>query len=89
MRNIAAFAVDLDGYRLQSPPYSYAFPRDSVLEPGEEMTINVLGDPAEDTRLEKYWGRPGPILNNGGDTVRVTSFRGVELDCYAYGTASC
>ena len=89
VRNIAAFAVDLDGYRLHSPPYSYAFPRDSVLDPGDEMTISVLGDPAEDSRLEKSWGRPGPILGNGGDRVRVTSFRGVELDCYAYGTASC
>jgi endonuclease YncB( thermonuclease family) len=89
VRNVASFTVDLDGYRLQSPPYSYAFPRDSVLDPGEEMTIDIQGDPVEDTRLEKHWGRPRTILNNGGDKVRVSSFRGVELDCYAYGTASC
>ena len=89
VRNVAAFAVDLDGYRLQSPPYSYAFPRDSVLEPGEEMTIDVQGDPAEDSRLEKHWGETGPILNNGGDKVLVSSFRGVALACYAYGSASC
>lgn len=89
VRNVAAFAVDLDGYRLQSPPYSYAFPRDSVLEPGEEMQIDVLGDPLEDSRLEKHWGESGPILNNGGDRIRLTSFRGIQLDCYAYGSASC
>ena len=89
VRNIAASAIDLDGYRLQSPPYSYAFPRDSVLEPGEEMRIDIQGDPAEDTRLEKHWGETGPILNNGGDKVRLNSFRGVELDCYAYGSGSC
>ena len=89
VRNTAAFAIDLDGYRLQSPPYTYAFPRDSVLQPGEEMTIDVLGDPAEDTRLEKHWGETGPILNNGGDKIRVSSFRGVQLDCYAYGSGSC
>jgi endonuclease YncB( thermonuclease family) len=89
VRNIGAGTIDLDGYLLQTPPYSYAFPRDSVLDPGEEMTIEVRGDPLEDTRLEKHWGRPRAILNNGGDKVRVTSFRGVELDCYAYGTASC
>jgi endonuclease YncB( thermonuclease family) len=90
VRNTAAFAVDLDGYRLQSPPYDYAFPpRDSVLQPGEQMTIDILGDPAEDTRLEKHWGETGPILNNGGDRVRLTSFRGIELGCYAYGSASC
>ncbi len=89
VRNTAAFAIDLDGYRLESPPYGYAFPRDSVLAPGEEMTIDVVGDPAEDTRLEKGWGEVGPILNNGGDKVRVTSFRGVVLDCFAYGTGAC
>ena len=53
------------------------------------MTIDVQGDPAEDSRLEKHWGRSGPILNNGGDKVRLSSFRGVELACYAYGSASC
>jgi Lamin Tail Domain len=89
VRNVAAVAVDLDGYRLQSPPYSYAFPRDSVLQPGEEMRIDVLGDPAEDSRLEKHWGRTSSILNNGGDKVRLSSFRGIELDCYAYGSGSC
>ena len=89
VRNIAASAIDLDGYRLESSPYSYPFPRDSVLDPGDEMTIDVQGDPAEDSRLEKHWGRPGSILNNGGDTVRLSSFRGIQLDCYAYGSASC
>ena len=53
------------------------------------MTIYTQGDPLEDTRLEKRWGRPRAILDNGGDTVRLNSFRGIELDCYAYGTASC
>jgi endonuclease YncB( thermonuclease family) len=89
VRNVAAFAVDLDGYRLQSPPYTYAFPRDSVLQPGEEMEIEVLGDPAEDSRLQKHWGEVGPILNNNGDRVKLTSFREIVLDCYAYGSASC
>ena len=89
VRNVASAAIDLDGYRLHSPPYTYAFPRDSVLDPGDEMTIDVQGDPLEDSRLEKHWGRPRAILDNGGDKVRVSSFRGVVLDCYAYGTASC
>jgi endonuclease YncB( thermonuclease family) len=89
VRNIGAAAIDLDGYRLHSPPYGYAFPRESVLEPGDEMTIETRGDPLEDSSLEKHWGLPKPILNNGGDKVRVTSFRGVVLDCFAYGAGSC
>jgi endonuclease YncB( thermonuclease family) len=89
VQNVAAFAVDLDGYRLKSPPFAYAFPRDSVLQPGESMQIEIEGDPAEDTRLEKHWGETGPILNNRGDKVRLSSFRDIVLDCYTYGTGSC
>jgi endonuclease YncB( thermonuclease family) len=87
--NVAAFAVDLDGYQLQSPPYSYAFGRDSVLQPGERMRIWTTGDPAEDTRLEKHWGETGSFLNDGGDRVRLSSLRGIVIDCFAYGSGTC
>ena len=89
VRNIGAAAIDLDGYRLHSPPYSYPFPRESVLQPGDEMTIETRGDPLEDSSLEKHWGLPKSILNDGGDKIRVTSFRGVVLDCFAYGSGAC
>jgi endonuclease YncB( thermonuclease family) len=89
VRNNASFAVDLEGYRLESSPYSYVFDRDSVLQPGEQVRVAVGGDPVDDTRLRKSWGKPGPILDNGGDKVRLTSLRGIVLDCYAFGDASC
>jgi endonuclease YncB( thermonuclease family) len=89
VRNVGAAAVDLYGLRLQTAPYSYPFPPDSVLAPGEELEIVVTGDPSEDTRLEKNWGETGPILNNGGDRIRLTTFRDVVLACYAYGSRSC
>jgi len=87
--NVAAFAVDLDGYRLQSRPFSYPFPPGSVLQPGERMRIWITGDPGEDTALEKHWGETGSILNDAGDTVQLSSLRGIQLDCFAYGTGVC
>ena len=87
--NIAAFAVDLEGYQLQSPPFAYAFPRDSVLQPGESMRIDIVGDPGADTRLEKSWGETGRILNDGGDKVRISNFRGQVLDCVTWGRGKC
>lgn len=87
--NVGAAAVDLDGYELRSPPNSYAFARDAVLAPGERMRIWTTGDPAEDTRLEKHWGETGPILNNGGDKVRVGNLRGTVLDCVTWGRGRC
>ena len=87
--NVGATAVDLDGYQLQSPPYAYPFGRDSVLAPGERMRIWTTGDPAEDTRLEKYWGEAGPFLHNGGDKVRLSNLRGTVLDCFTWERGRC
>jgi endonuclease YncB( thermonuclease family) len=89
VRNLGTKTADLDGYRLWSTPDVYAFPRASILAPGEALKVQVLGDPDEDTRLLKSWGKPGSILTDGGDVVRLISQRGVQLDCVAYGSRTC
>jgi endonuclease YncB( thermonuclease family) len=89
VRNVGTAAIDLDGYRLWSSPHVYAFPIGSVVRPGEALKVQVVGDPDEDTRLVKYWGKAGTILNDSGDVVRLTNLRGTELDCYAFGAATC
>jgi endonuclease YncB( thermonuclease family) len=89
LRNVSGRAVDLRDYRLATPAHGYAFDRDAVLAPGERMTVEVQGDPGQDSRLHKYWGRTGAILKDGGDTVRLATFRGVTIDCYAYGSGRC
>jgi hypothetical protein len=89
LRNVSQAAVDLDGYRLENPPYKYVFGTDSALAPGEAMTLQVQGDPRTDTRLVKHWGKAKRILDDDGDVVRLASFRGIALDCLAYGSASC
>jgi endonuclease YncB( thermonuclease family) len=89
VRNSGGVPADLDGYRLWSHPHVYAFPRAAVLAPGEQLQVKVVGDPEEDERLIKYWGKPGAILNDSGDVVRLTNLRGTEIDCYAFGAATC
>ncbi|MGH2948990.1 MAG: lamin tail domain-containing protein [Solirubrobacteraceae bacterium] len=89
LRNVAGHAIDLGAYRLSSPPYSYAFTRDAVLLPGEEMRVEIEGDPARDTRLEKHWGETGPILNNTGDRVRLSSYTDIRIGCFSYGDGVC
>ena len=81
--------VDLDGYRLLSAPHVYAFPPASVVRPGERLRVDVLGDPDEDDRLSKSWGKASSIFGDGGDVVHLQNLRGVELDCAAYGNRSC
>ena len=89
VRNVSAQAVDLDGYRLENPPYKYVFGTNAALAPGEALTLEVEGSPGRDTRLVKHWGKAKRIFDDGGDVVRLESFRGITLDCYAYGNASC
>jgi endonuclease YncB( thermonuclease family) len=89
LRNTSAAAVDLQDYRMESSPWVYTFGRDSVLQPGEVMRIEVRGNPAQDEPLRRYWGKAGAILNNGGDKVRLANFRGGVIGCAAYGTARC
>jgi endonuclease YncB( thermonuclease family) len=89
LRNTSAAAVDLQDYRLESPPWGYSFGPSSVLAPGEDMTIEVRGDPTQDSPLYRFWGLGGAILNNGGDTVRLANYRGVRIGCYAYGSGRC
>jgi endonuclease YncB( thermonuclease family) len=87
--NVGATPVDLDGYRLVSQTDIYPFPVGSVLGAGERMTVDVVGDPDEDTPLRKSWGKSGSILADHGDVVRLTNLRGVQVDCFAYGSKSC
>jgi endonuclease YncB( thermonuclease family) len=89
LRNVASGIVDLDGYRLENPPYKYVFGTNAALAPGETMTLEVEGNPRADTRLVKHWGKTKRILDDDGDVVRLETFRDVTLDCYAYGNARC
>ena len=89
LRNVSSAPVDLEGYRLSSRPYYYAFGPDSVIQPGETMRVEVRGDPAADTRLEKHWGKSKAILANAGDRVILESLRYVRIGCTAWGTRTC
>ena len=89
LRNVSSAGVDLDGYRLENPPYKYVFGTNAALAPGEAMTLEVEGSPSSDTRLVKHWGKSKRILDDSGDVIRLESFRGITLDCLAYGNASC
>jgi endonuclease YncB( thermonuclease family) len=89
VRNAGAAGVDLDGYRLVSQPHVYPFGLGTRLAPGQELTVHTGGDPDEDTGLVKFWGKAGAILRDRGDVVRLTSLRGVEVACLAYGDATC
>ena len=56
---------------------------------GQTIRVHTEGDPEENTELDKYWGMTGQILNNSGDTARLSTYTDVPLACTAYGSKSC
>jgi endonuclease YncB( thermonuclease family) len=89
LQNRTSAPVDLENYRLASPPHSYVFGPDSTLQPGEEMRLEVRGAPESDSHGRKHWGQAGPILGNAGDKLVLTTLNYIRLGCYAWGRASC
>jgi len=49
----------------------------------------VVGDPANDTALDKRWGYAKPILRDAGDVVKLSSYTDITVACTAWGDSSC
>jgi endonuclease YncB( thermonuclease family) len=89
LANLTAGPIDLGGYVLKSPPYSYHLGAGSVIAPGESMRILVGGAPEDDEPLLKHWGIAKPILRNAGDVVRLSTYSDITLACTVWGDRSC
>ena len=89
VKNTSGGPVNLEGYRLTAGTQVYPFPAGTILQDGETLRLNLEGDPATDTALEKSWGVEGPKLANGGGTVRASTFDYIELACDDWGDETC
>jgi endonuclease YncB( thermonuclease family) len=89
IRNASGGPVDLYGYALAIRGSMFPFGEDSVLGPGETMTVSMQGSRTEDSRLEKHLGADGYELPDRGGWVRVSAFNGVSLACDDWGSGSC
>jgi endonuclease YncB( thermonuclease family) len=89
LRNVTGVPLDLDGYRLDSFPDGYVFGPGTVVQPNETLRMIVNGDPADDSRLVKHWGKRGEILANRGDKVTLRTLTDIVLACQAWGDLSC
>ena len=89
LTNTSADSVDLEGYKLWTPGYTYAFQPPSVIPPGDSMLVHMQGSPAEDTPLDKHWGLTGLVLDNASDKVKLSTFDYIDIGCSAWGQAQC
>ena len=89
LTNVSDSRVDLEGYRLWSPGYTYAFTPPATIAPGDSMRVYTQGSAAEDEPLVKHWGLQGPVLGNNSDKVKLSTFDYIDVACQAWGTATC
>ena len=89
VRNVSDHPVDLYGYELALHGSSYQFGDWPALAPGQTVTVDVDGDPADDTALHRHWGLGRLILPNPGGYVRLQTFTNITLSCDAWGSGSC
>jgi endonuclease YncB( thermonuclease family) len=89
LRNTSGAAADLNGYILWLPYHQYEFGANSVVQPGETMRVDIGGDPADDTRLRRYYGFNGPMLTDSGQRVQLRAYHDAVVGCTAWGNFSC
>ena len=88
--NTSSSPVNLEGYQLVAGQHNYPFPAGTILQPGDTLRVDVVGDPAEDQPLHKYWSTEDrPILYNAGGSTRVSTFDFRVVGCDSWGTGSC
>jgi len=89
LTNLTAGAVDLEGYVLKRPPYSYHLGAGAVLPASGSIRVAVRGARENDTALVKHWGLARSILRAAGDAVRLSTYTDLTLACTAWGDRSC
>jgi competence protein ComEC len=62
---------------------TYTFPAGFTLAPGARVTLRT--GTGTDSATDLYWRADRPVWNNGGDTVTVTTAKGVRVLTEAYG----
>lgn len=76
----------LEGYLLESYPYSYEFGPGDVLAAGQTLRLHVGkgSSGVEDGVLIRHWGHSTSMFNSTGDWARLKTFQDVAVDCLAY-----
>jgi endonuclease YncB( thermonuclease family) len=91
IENSSGAPVELEGYRLEAYPRGYAFPQGTTIAPGGSLRVLIGGAGGADGPGVLHWdtGVAGPVLNNAGGAVRITTFTDVTIACAAWGSGSC
>jgi endonuclease YncB( thermonuclease family) len=87
--NVSGHPVDLYGYAMWIKGSSYPFGGNSLLQPGDRMRVYIGGDPSNDSRFTRYWGRPGYMLPDSGGWLKLQTYDYITLGCDAWGSGHC
>lgn len=77
IKNVSAAPALLDGYYLRRKVSTYPFPPNTVILPGQPITVRI-GKGATTSDIF-YWGRSAPLLTNRHDRVEMLSNQNVVV----------
>jgi endonuclease YncB( thermonuclease family) len=87
--NVSGHPVDLYGYAMWQSGSSYPFGTNSLLDPGQRMRVYIAGDPSNNTRFTRFWGRQGYKLPDSGGWLKLQTFDYITLACDSWGSGHC
>ena len=77
--------INLHQYEIESVPFFYEFGPNSFLLPGQSFTVVVIGNPAWDVGLVKWWGLNVYILSDNNDVISLRNPVGTPFACDFWG----
>ena len=89
VRNVSTQPVDLFGLQLALEGSTYVFEEGPPVAPGGALTVEVAGDPGDDTATERHWGIDRYMLPDAGGAIRLQTLSLVTLACDAWGDGGC
>lgn len=89
VKNTSGSDINLEGYLLETWPYSYAFPAGSILSPNKTLKVTV--GKGTDTAQRQFWGHSASVLANSGERrqARVRTFDNIVIHCKAWKPGGC
>lgn len=77
IKNVSKAPVLLDGMFLRTRLSTYPFLANTTLQPGRTLRVRMgQGTPTSRTQ---YWGRPRPLLPDGGGLMQLLTARNIEI----------
>jgi endonuclease YncB( thermonuclease family) len=87
--NRSDLVLGLEDYALSTRGSLYPFAAGTSLAPGQQLTVYIQGNPANDRPGVRFWGGSPYGLRDGGDVAKLITYNDTTVACDAWGRGRC